>query len=317
MVPTYNQPQYIEQCLDSALAQDYPNLEIVVSDDSSNDETERIVQEKYIQDPKIKYFHNKVRLGRVGNYHHTLYEKATGEYALNLDGDDWLTDNTYISNAVEILEKHNDVVCVIANICINYVASGEVYCLEHSFQNDTILDGKQYLKLTSEKKAHFNHMSVVYRRSLAMDIGFYNTDTVWTDSQSLFRLIYLGKVAVLNKYVGTWRIHDHNESSSFYENVQVDELFVSEQSVYDFFKSQKNNSTSFDAYKWLSNWKFEHANKFIIYHLKMKQFSKVYRLLKYLIRNDKKFLLENLFPLCGVVLIRTTKFFALKIKKIR
>lgn len=73
MIPTYNQPQYIMQCVESAMAQDYSNLEIVISDDSTNDETEKIIKEKYIQDPRIKYFHNIVRLGRVGNYHHTLY----------------------------------------------------------------------------------------------------------------------------------------------------------------------------------------------------------------------------------------------------
>lgn len=59
MIPTYNRPEYFEIALKSALGQTYRNLEIVVSDDSDNDLTERLIQ-KYLQtDNRIKYFHHK------------------------------------------------------------------------------------------------------------------------------------------------------------------------------------------------------------------------------------------------------------------
>ena len=118
MIPTFNQPQYIEQAVDSALMQDYEDVEIVVSDDSDNLDTFRIYEKKYAKNHKIKYFKNSSNLGRVGNYHKTLYERATGTYVLNLDGDDYLTDPHYLSKAVEILDQNRRLTCVFAKIKI-------------------------------------------------------------------------------------------------------------------------------------------------------------------------------------------------------
>lgn len=54
LIPTYNRPEYFEIALKSALAQDYKNIEIIVSDASENDATEKLMQEKY---PDIIYHH--------------------------------------------------------------------------------------------------------------------------------------------------------------------------------------------------------------------------------------------------------------------
>ena len=73
MIPTYNQPQYIAQAVESALAQDYEKLEIVVSDDSTNDATEKLLQ-PYLADKRFSYFRNPAQLGRVANYRKLLFD---------------------------------------------------------------------------------------------------------------------------------------------------------------------------------------------------------------------------------------------------
>lgn len=96
MIPTYNQEAYISDAIESALAQDYPNLEVVVTDDCSTDHTAEVVKQ-YLTDSRLKYHRNTKNLGRVGNYHNTLYNVASGEWVVNLDGDDYFTDNKFIS----------------------------------------------------------------------------------------------------------------------------------------------------------------------------------------------------------------------------
>lgn len=49
LIPTYNRPRYFEKALCSVLEQTYPNIEIIVGDDSTNDETEKVLQ-KYLCD---------------------------------------------------------------------------------------------------------------------------------------------------------------------------------------------------------------------------------------------------------------------------
>ena len=106
IIPTYNQENFIAQTIESALSQDYNNLEVIISDDNSSDRTEEIVK-TYRSDKRLKYFKNPINLGRVGNYHKALYEYARGSYVLYLDGDDFLVDNSYISNAMNLMLLNN------------------------------------------------------------------------------------------------------------------------------------------------------------------------------------------------------------------
>ncbi|MBK8519921.1 MAG: glycosyltransferase family 2 protein [Chitinophagaceae bacterium] len=57
-IPTYNNERYIADAITSAMAQDYPNLEILIADDASEDNTEQIVR-SFCTDPRVHYFKNK------------------------------------------------------------------------------------------------------------------------------------------------------------------------------------------------------------------------------------------------------------------
>src|SRR3954451_9049882 len=96
LIPTYNQSRYVLRAIESALAQDYPLLEVLVRDDCSADDT-RIVVEHFIAGHRtapVRYHRNAVNLGILRNYHDGLYEGATGEWVVNLDGDDFFLDST-------------------------------------------------------------------------------------------------------------------------------------------------------------------------------------------------------------------------------
>lgn len=57
LIPTHNRPDFFKQALISALQQTYQNLEIIVSDDSTDDRTEQLVKEE-VHDPRVHYFHH-------------------------------------------------------------------------------------------------------------------------------------------------------------------------------------------------------------------------------------------------------------------
>ncbi|MBK8785156.1 MAG: glycosyltransferase family 2 protein [Chitinophagaceae bacterium] len=104
-IPTYNNERYIADAIRSAMAQDYVNLEILIVDDASQDNTEQIVT-PFCKDPRVYYFKNEKNIGRVANYHKALYQLAKGEWYLNLDGDDYLTDPSFISKAISWTEGY-------------------------------------------------------------------------------------------------------------------------------------------------------------------------------------------------------------------
>jgi len=83
---TYNRAEgYLQDALRSAVAQEYPNLEIVVSDNASTDRTEEVVNA--FEDPRIRYFKQPRNLGVNGNFNFCL-EQARGAYFLLLHDDD-------------------------------------------------------------------------------------------------------------------------------------------------------------------------------------------------------------------------------------
>ena len=87
-LPTYNRDRYLQQALDSLLSQDYENLEIIVSDNHSTDETSAICKQYALEDRRIKYFRNDKNIGMIGNFS-KVAELATGEYFM------WASDDNY------------------------------------------------------------------------------------------------------------------------------------------------------------------------------------------------------------------------------
>lgn len=105
MIPTYNRARYLVDAIDSSFEQDYPNFEVIVSDNASTDNTHEII-EKYISDSRLQYYRNTENYGSGINYEKLLYQYATGEYAKYLTDDDYLIDKQHLSKAMQIIKKH-------------------------------------------------------------------------------------------------------------------------------------------------------------------------------------------------------------------
>jgi glycosyltransferase involved in cell wall biosynthesis len=105
LIPTYNRVHYLREALASALTQDYPHLEVVISDNASTDGTEEYI--RGLSDPRIRYYRNSRNLGSGANYEKLLYEYAAGQYAKYLTDDDYLIDNGHLSRAMGIIARYN------------------------------------------------------------------------------------------------------------------------------------------------------------------------------------------------------------------
>ena len=100
-VPVYNGELYIAETLRSALAQDFTDFELVISDNASTDRTADIVAS--LHDPRIIYSRSPSNVGAVGNFNRCL-ELARGRYLKILCADDLLYP-TCLSRQVDILER--------------------------------------------------------------------------------------------------------------------------------------------------------------------------------------------------------------------
>ncbi|MGH6645910.1 glycosyltransferase family 2 protein [Aquabacterium sp.] len=220
MIPTYNQAPFIREAIDSALGQSYANIEVVVGDDASTDETQRIVSD--IHDKRLRYIRNPVNLGRAGNYRNLLYVHATGDHVVNLDGDDYFTDPSFLSEAVKLIVARPGVVMVVAKVTADYANGAQI----SSIPKATYTDGMTILRRMPKQDYCIMHMGAVYARKHALAIDFYRSTAISSDWESLYRLALRGEVGYLDRNIGIWRIHGHNETgttdeSKIFENLNI------------------------------------------------------------------------------------------------
>lgn len=115
VVLTYNSSEYILETLDSIKTQDYPNIELVVSDDGSKDDTFLTVN-NWINQYGCKFKRavsitaNKNR-GTCCNYNNGVIN-SSGKYIKTLDGDDCLNGSDSISRYVEFMLNHDCEICI-------------------------------------------------------------------------------------------------------------------------------------------------------------------------------------------------------------
>lgn len=104
LIPVYNRENYISECIQSALDQDYPNIEIIVVDNASTDGTWLLCQEISKKDERVRIFRNSSNIGPVRNWLRAAQE-ANGEFAKILFSDDLLLPGCLSTMAQSLLQK--------------------------------------------------------------------------------------------------------------------------------------------------------------------------------------------------------------------
>lgn len=117
VVPVYNVEQYIIQCINSILNQTYTNIEVILSDDGSTDNSGTICDEYMKKDKRIRVIHgNNAGLSEARN---RGIEIANGEYICFIDSDDYIKD-TYIEYLLNIINrfKCDIAICPLVKDCL-------------------------------------------------------------------------------------------------------------------------------------------------------------------------------------------------------
>lgn len=109
VVPVYNASKYLAKCLDSILSQTYENLEIILINDSSTDDSEKICLDYLNRDNRILYF--SIPNSGPANCRNYGLGKISGEYVAFVDSDDLIEPEMY-KTLVSLLES--DSKCMLA-----------------------------------------------------------------------------------------------------------------------------------------------------------------------------------------------------------
>ncbi len=109
IIPIYNGEKYIKEALDSVINQTYTNLEIIIINDGSVDNSLNIIKDYQLKDNRIKII-NKNNMG-VSSARNDGINSSSGKYIMFLDSDDYY-DNDYVYNMYSSLINNNSDVCM-------------------------------------------------------------------------------------------------------------------------------------------------------------------------------------------------------------
>lgn len=161
IVPAYNMEKYIERCLDSLIGQTYHNLEIIVVDDGSNDQTGILCDRYAKKDPRILVVHQENQ--GVSQARNVGLSRATGDYIGFMDSDDYIDPNMYQSMQSRMTDDIDVVAC-------NFLEGESVY---YSGQQELCFDRVTSLaNLLTNSYFTCSLCSKLFRKQLLCGLSF-------------------------------------------------------------------------------------------------------------------------------------------------
>lgn len=212
-VPVYNGQRYLRYTLDSLLAQTFPDLEIIVTDNCSTDSTPGIVQDYAARDRRVKYVRNGMNLGPARNFNRSI-ELARGGYFKWNSADDVCAAD-FVEKCVKVLDADPSVVLVYPRTSV-IDAEGKV-AYHYGYELD-LDDPRPHVRLARllnvNHKVHGAHeLFGVMRVDVLRSTPGMRTH-VRGDSVLLARLALLGRFQRIEEYLFFNR--DHTDRSSRY-----------------------------------------------------------------------------------------------------
>src|SRR3990167_5126039 len=179
LIATRNGEQYLSRALESVLAQTYPNKEIIIIDDASQDRTYQIMQTYAQKYPSIIHIARNAINQSVTKTANLLLERANGVYAGRLDDDDYYIDPQKIEKQVQFLESHPEY-GLVGTFCKLLFEDGQC-ALKKTVWSDAALRRKIYQGTNT-----FINSTVLFRTQAARDSGGFDTRLATTQDLELF-----------------------------------------------------------------------------------------------------------------------------------
>ena len=187
VIPCYNHAAFIEQTIDSVLKSTYPNIEIIIVDDGSKDESKTVAEKLAGTHANITYIYQQNQ--GPSKARNNGIRKAKGIYTLPLDADDLISPD-YIEAAVSVLK--------------NDAAVKVVYAEAEKFMEKKGPWKLKPFSLYNLARNNMIYVSGIYRKADWEAVGGYSDDMIWgrEDWEFWIKLLKHGAKVVKLPFVG-------------------------------------------------------------------------------------------------------------------
>ena len=190
IIPVYNTGNYLKKCLNSILNQTLKEIEIIIVNDGSSDNSLDIIK-KYMKKNKNIILINKENGGQ-GSARNMGISRATGEYISFVDSDDFIDEE--MLEEMYLTAKENDSDIVICNISDYYEKSGTMRDVSLNLKKEVSIQEAILYSVPSV-------VNKIYRRELLQDNKLFFNEKIWYEDfpYSIQLLVHAKKISFINK----------------------------------------------------------------------------------------------------------------------
>ena len=244
VMSVYNGEEYLQETIDSILAQKYPDLEIIIVNNGSTDSTAKILNE--INDERVKIIHLYMNQG-VANGLNTAISHAEGDWIAIHDADDISLPNR-IEEQVAYIQANPHVVAVGSFIqCIagNNISHSKIEHMKNLQRYKNSIITWEQIKTDLFKGCPITHGSLLMSKEAYLKAGRYNTQYKIASDYDLFtHLSAIGPIENIPKVLYKYRISSNSLSNSNVFETSNEFLLASTKYIRNYCFSQKENAPS-------------------------------------------------------------------------
>lgn len=261
IVPVYGTEKYLRKCLDSILGQTYKNIEIIIVNDCTKDNSEEIIIEYMNEYSNIKYVRHSKNKGlfraRISGA-----EEATGEYIAFVDSDDYISCDFYRMMVKKAVETDSDM--VLADFVLEFEDMHREYFNYDMVRNQNLcLEGENVLKTFMDQKGLCYSWQLVWNKlykKCLWDKGYKkfvefsnnNIGLIMTEDIAFSSFFWSNASKVTNIHNVTYFYCQHKGQSTDISGADSKKILRNIDdtiSVFDFFKSNLEMVGKFDVYR--------------------------------------------------------------------
>lgn len=206
LIPAYNAASFIQRCLTSVLSQTYKNLEVIIVNDGSNDNTLELLESIKTKDKRVSIFSQENH--GVAYSRNVLLDKACGEFLLFIDADDWIEQNM-IEHLIGYMDSDIDIVFCSSDKAENNDEKDEIISpvIEVWDQERQLLEFMKHKRMTGML------WNKLIRKSLTDDVSFNPKTGYGEDAEFLWQILKKSRKMVVTNEILYHHVMERNSIS--------------------------------------------------------------------------------------------------------
>lgn len=253
IVPVYNAELYLKTCIDSILNQTYQNIELILVDDGSSDNSSTIYNE-YLGDPRVNII--KKENGGVSSARNSGIKEATGDYIMFVDSDDYI-ELTMIEEYVKYMTSNQMIIGGFNEIYVNKI-------FRHNPYKQKITEQLEIINLIFHGVEIGGFLfNKIYDSNIIKKHNLYLNEEIHMCEDLLFNinyLFYIEKVTVMPDSLYNYRMRRSSATWSFDENLYND-LKLCLKTIEQLLESNDLLDVQFLYYKLNLLYKYSYSDK--------------------------------------------------------